>query len=217
MGCVPAIHLENQTSPPILLEADNHSYPLPLGESLRLFRLREIQVEQQPDDSEQRGTPYHWLPIEQFTPAGHFLDDDRQPDTFYYQLQTERDFLDRTQHRLRFFDLTGKPANDLPVIEVSGYFTGYHVQACTLEQNIITATQEGSPSHLSVNNITPVTLDYPPLLQENVGWPLLSCLSSPPMMCSGQEIPDTFLASSHCFSYSTGEIPPLKLCGRSWL
>ncbi|WP_232370379.1 hypothetical protein [Xenorhabdus lircayensis] len=29
-----------------------------------------------------------------------------------------------------------------------------------------------------------------------------------------QEFPDTFLACSHCFSYSTGEIPPLKLWGR---
>ncbi|WP_340615969.1 type VI secretion system baseplate subunit TssF, partial [Xenorhabdus entomophaga] len=71
---------------------------------------------------------------------------------------------------------------DLPAIEVSCYFTGYHEQVCTLEQGTITVTQEGSPSHLSVHNITPVTSDYPPLLQENSGWPLLSCLSSPPMM-----------------------------------
>ncbi len=28
--------------------------------------------------------------------------------------------------------------------------------------------------------------------------------------CSGQELPDTLLASSHCFSHSTGERPPLK-------
>ncbi|CBJ88873.1 hypothetical protein XNC1_0802 [Xenorhabdus nematophila ATCC 19061] len=32
--------------------------------------------------------------------------------------------------------------------------------------------------------------------------------------CSGQELPDILLASSHCFSYSTGEMPPLKLWGR---
>ncbi|MEQ1962960.1 type VI secretion system baseplate subunit TssF [Xenorhabdus khoisanae] len=182
LGCVPAIHLENRSTPPIELEAGNHRYSLPLGESVKLFRLGDIEVVQQPDDSKQRGIPYHWLPIEQFTPAGHFLDGDQQPDTFYYQLQTERDFLGRIQHRLHFFDLTGKPANDLPAIEVSCYFTGYHEQVCTLEQGTITVTQEGSPSHLSVHNITPVTSDYPPLLQENSGWPLLSCLSSPPMM-----------------------------------
>ncbi|PHM27005.1 type VI secretion system baseplate subunit TssF [Xenorhabdus budapestensis] len=146
LGYVPAIHLENQTSPSILLDSGNHSYPLPLGESVRLFRLRDIQVVQQPDDNEQRGTPYHWLPIEQFTPAGYFLDEDYQPDTFYYQLQTERDFLDRTQHRLHFFDLMGKPANHLPTLSVSGYFIGYYEQACALEQGTITVTQEGSPS-----------------------------------------------------------------------
>ncbi|MDC9622759.1 type VI secretion system baseplate subunit TssF [Xenorhabdus sp. XENO-7] len=182
LGCVPAIHLENQASPPVRLEAGNHRYPLPLGGSVCLYRLREVQVVVQPEDSEQRGTPYHWLPIEQFVPAGRFFDDDAQPDTFYYQLQTEQDFLGRIQHRLHFFDLMGKPANNLPAIEVSCYFTGYHEQALTLKQGTITVTQENSPSHLSVHNITPVTTDYPPLLQENNGWPLLSCLSSPPMM-----------------------------------
>ncbi len=34
------------------------------------------------------------------------------------------------------------------------------------------------------------------------------------LMCSGQELSDTFLASSHCLSYSAGEIPPLKQWGR---
>ncbi|BET96061.1 type VI secretion system baseplate subunit TssF [Xenorhabdus taiwanensis] len=182
LGCVPAIHLENQTSPPVRLEAGNHRYPLPLGGSVCLYRLREVQVVVQPEDSEQRGTPYHWLPIEQFVPAGCFFDDDAQPDTFYYQLQTEQDFLGRIQHRLCFFDLTGKPANNLPAIEVSCYFTGYHEQALGLTQDTITVTQENSPSHLDVQNIIPVMTDYPPLLQENNGWPLLSCLSSPPMM-----------------------------------
>ncbi|MBC8954040.1 hypothetical protein Xenpb_02791 [Xenorhabdus sp. PB62.4] len=148
---------------------------------------------QQPDDSEQRGTPYRWLPIEQFTPAGYFLDDDQQPDYFYYQLQTTRDFLGRTQHRLHFFDLTGKPANDLPAIAVSCHFTGYHEQALTLAQGAITVTQESSPSHLGVQNITPVTTDYPPLLQENSGWPLLSCLSSSPVMLFTTESLKQFL------------------------
>ncbi|WP_244186037.1 type VI secretion system baseplate subunit TssF [Xenorhabdus ishibashii] len=182
LGCVPAIHLENQTSPPVRLEAGNHCYPLPLGGSVCLYRLREVQVVVQPEDSEQRGTPYHWLPIEQFVPAGRFFDDDAQPDTFYYQLQTESDFLGSIQHRLCFFDLAGNPANNLPDIAVSCSFIGYHEQALRLEQGVITVTQENSPSHLSVHNITPVTTDYPPLLQENNGWPLLSCLSSPPMM-----------------------------------
>lgn len=182
LGCVPAIHLKIQTSQPIQLEADNHSYPLPLGESVRLFRLREIQVVQQPDDDEQRGIPYHWLPIEQFAPAGHFHDDDSQSGTFYYQLQTEQDFLGRTEHRLNFFDLTGKPAKNLPAIEIACHFTGYHEQALTLPQGVLTVTQENAPPHLDVRNITPINTDYPPLLQEKSGWPLLSCLSSPPVM-----------------------------------
>ncbi|WP_446471070.1 type VI secretion system baseplate subunit TssF [Xenorhabdus stockiae] len=182
LDCVPAIHLENRVSLPIELEVDNHRYPLPLGESVRLFRLGDIEVVEQPGDSEQRGTPYHWLPIEQFTPAGRFGDENEQPDTFYYQLQTEPDFLGRIQHRLHFFDLTGKPVNDLPAITVLCSFTGYHEQAPALKQGSITVTQEGAPSHLSVHNITPVMTDYPPLLQEKSGWPLLSCLSSPPMM-----------------------------------
>ncbi|WP_258086823.1 type VI secretion system baseplate subunit TssF [Xenorhabdus bovienii] len=182
LGCVPAIHLENQASPPVRLEAGHHRYPLPLGESVCLYRLREVKVVQQPEDSGQRGTPYHWLPIEQFVPAGHFFDDDEPPATFYYQRQTEVDFLGRTQHRLCFFDLAGNPANNLPDIAVSCDFTGYHEQARTLEPGAITVTQESAPSHLDVQNIIPVITDYPPLLQENNGWPLLSGLSSPPMM-----------------------------------
>ncbi|WP_340618317.1 type VI secretion system baseplate subunit TssF [Xenorhabdus entomophaga] len=182
LGCVPAIHLENQTSLPILLETDNHSYPVPLGESVRLFRLRETQVVQQPEDDEQRGIPYRWLPIEQFAPAGYFLDDDQQPDYFYYQIQTTQDFLSKTQHRLNFFDLTGKPANNLPTIAIACHLTGYHEQALTLPQGALTVTQESAPPHLDVQNITPINTDYPPLLQGKSGWPLLSCLSSPPVM-----------------------------------
>ncbi|PHM47673.1 hypothetical protein Xmir_03003 [Xenorhabdus miraniensis] len=182
LGCVPAIHLENQAIPPVRLEAGNHRYPLPLGGSVCLYRLQEVQVVVQPEDSEQRGTPYHWLPIEQFVPAGRFFDDDAQPDTFYYQLQTESDFLGSIQHRLCFFDLAGNPANNLPEIAVSCSFIGYHEQALRLEQGVITVTPESAPSHLDVQNIIPVVTDYPPLLQENNGWPLLSCLSSPPMI-----------------------------------
>ncbi|MDE9466013.1 type VI secretion system baseplate subunit TssF, partial [Xenorhabdus bovienii] len=118
LGCVPAIHLETQVSPPIPLSAENHSYPLPLGESVQLFRLRDVQVIQQPDEGPQRGTPYRYLPIDQFTPAADLLAGE-EPDYFYYQLRTERDLLDRIQHRLHFFDLTGKPAGNLPALSVA--------------------------------------------------------------------------------------------------
>ncbi|MDX8001275.1 type VI secretion system baseplate subunit TssF, partial [Xenorhabdus sp. Reich] len=37
LGCVPAIHLENRISPPILLNAENNCYPLLLGDSVKLF------------------------------------------------------------------------------------------------------------------------------------------------------------------------------------
>ncbi|MBD2812653.1 type VI secretion system baseplate subunit TssF [Xenorhabdus sp. Vera] len=181
LGCVPAIHLENRLSPPILLSAENNCYPLSLGDSMKLFRLHDVQVVQQPDDDAQRGTPYHYLPIEQFTPAAELLAGE-DPDYFYYQLCTERDLLDRIQHWLHFFDLTGKPARDLPELAVACDFTGYHGPSMALAQGTITVMQEGSPSHLSVQNITPVTTDYPPMLQDNSGWPLLSCLASPPIL-----------------------------------
>ncbi|WP_340617820.1 type VI secretion system baseplate subunit TssF [Xenorhabdus entomophaga] len=182
LGCVPALHRENHTSPPVQLTAENHRYPLPLGESVQLFRLQDIQVVQQPSDDEQRGTPYHWLPIEKFIPTGRFRDEDEQPNTFYYQLQTERDFLGRVQHQLCFFDVTGKAADNLPDIAVSAHFIGYHESVMTLPSGTITVTEESSPSHLNVENITPIASDYPPLLREETGWPLISGLSSPPMM-----------------------------------
>ncbi|MDE1483443.1 type VI secretion system baseplate subunit TssF [Xenorhabdus bovienii] len=181
LGCVPAIHLETRVSPPIPLSAENHSYPLPLGESVQLFRLRDVQVIQQPGEGPQRGTPYRYLPIEQFTPAADLLAGE-EPDYFYYQLRTERDLLDRIQHRLHFFDLTGKPAGNLPALSVACDFLGYHKSAIKLGQGTLTVMQEGSPAHFSVHNITPVATDSPSMLQDNSGWPLLSCLSSPPVL-----------------------------------
>ncbi len=168
LGCVPAIHLETRVSPPIPLSAENHSYPLPLGESVQLFRLRDVQVIKQPDEGPQRGTPYRYLPIEQFTPAADLLAGE-EPDYFYYQLRTERDLLDRIQHRLHFFDLTGKPAGNLPALSVACDFLGYHKSAIKLGQGTITVMQEGSPAHLSVHNITPVATDFPSMLQDNSG------------------------------------------------
>ncbi|WP_047686136.1 type VI secretion system baseplate subunit TssF [Xenorhabdus sp. NBAII XenSa04] len=182
LGCVPALHLENRISLPVRLTPDNHRYPLALGESVQLFRLKEIQVVQQPGEEKQRGTPYHWRPIEQFIPAGRFRDETQQAETFYYQLQTERDFLGRTQHQLCFFDVTGKAADNLPAIAISAQFTGYHEQALTLASNTVTITEESAPSHFNVQNIIPVHTDYPPLLREDTGWSLISCLSSPPVM-----------------------------------
>ncbi|MGJ0577248.1 type VI secretion system baseplate subunit TssF [Xenorhabdus bovienii] len=181
LGCVPAIHLETRVSPPIPLSAENHSYPLPLGESVQLFRLRDVQVIQQPGEGPQRGIPYRYLPIEQFTPAADLLAGE-EPDYFYYQLRTERDLLDRIQHRLHFFDLTGKPAGNLPALSVACDFLGYHKSAIKLGQGTLIVMQEGSPAHFSVHNITPVATDSPSMLQDNSGWPLLSCLSSPPVL-----------------------------------
>ncbi|MDC9581616.1 type VI secretion system baseplate subunit TssF [Xenorhabdus sp. PR6a] len=182
LGCVPAIHLETLTSLPLPLSEENHRYPLPLGESVQLFRLRDIQVVQQPDEGQPRGAPYRYLPIDQFTPSAPWLAEEGEPDTFYYLFQSERDLLGRLTYRLHFFDLAGKPAEHLPALTVVGDFLGYHTQAMTVKPGEITVTQEGSPAHLSVHNIIPVSTDYPPLLQGNAGWPLLSCLASPPVL-----------------------------------
>ncbi|SFK27378.1 type VI secretion system baseplate subunit TssF, partial [Xenorhabdus mauleonii] len=182
LGCVPAIHLESLTSQPLPLEESNHRYPLSLGESVQLFRLGEIQVVQQPDETQQRGSPYRYLPIDQFTPSAPWLAENGEPETFYYLYHSERDLLGRLTHQLHFFDLTGKPAANLPALSVASDFWGYHTQATTLNPGEITITQEGSPAHLNVHNILPVFDDYPSLLQSNSGWPLLSCLSSPPVL-----------------------------------
>ncbi|AYA39155.1 type VI secretion system baseplate subunit TssF [Xenorhabdus nematophila] len=182
LGCVPAIHLETLTSLPLPLNEGNHRYPLLLGESVQLFRLRDIQVVQQPDETQQRGSPCRYLPIDQFTPSSPSLAEDGEPETLYYLLQNERDLLGRLTHQLHFFDLTGKPAQHLPALSVVGDILGYHTQAITLKPGEITLTQEGSPAHLNVHNILPVSADYPSLLQDNSGWPLLSCLSSPPVL-----------------------------------
>ncbi|MEQ2024901.1 type VI secretion system baseplate subunit TssF [Xenorhabdus szentirmaii] len=182
LGCVPAIHLETLTSPPLPLGEGHHRYSLSLGESVQLFRLRDIQAVQQPDDAQQRGSPHRYLPIDQFTPSAPELAEDGEPETFYYLLRRERDLLGRLTHQLDFFDLTGKPAKRLPALSVTGDFWGYHTQAATLQPGEITVTQEDSPAHLSVHNILPVADDYPPLLQDNAGWPLLSGLASPPVL-----------------------------------
>ncbi|PHM46108.1 hypothetical protein Xmau_00504 [Xenorhabdus mauleonii] len=182
LGCVPAIHLETLTSQPLLLDKGNHRYPLSLGESVQLYRLHDIQVVQQPDETQQRGSPYRYLPIDQFTPSTPELAEAGEPDTFYYLFQRERDLLGTLTNRLHFFDLRGKPAGHLPALRVAGDFLGYHTQACTLKPGDITVTQEGSPAHLNVHNILPVSDDYPALLQGNAGWSLLSCLSSPPVL-----------------------------------
>ncbi|WP_139837566.1 type VI secretion system baseplate subunit TssF, partial [Xenorhabdus beddingii] len=141
---------------------------------------------------QQRGTPHRYLPISQFTPAAGLLAEE-QPDCFYYQLRTERDLLGRIQQQLHFFDLTGQPAENLPPLAVACHFLGYHERAMGLGQGTITVMQEGTPSHLSVHNITPATADYPPLLQDHAGWPLLSGLSSPPMMLFATENLKQFL------------------------
>ncbi|CDL84828.1 type VI secretion system baseplate subunit TssF [Xenorhabdus szentirmaii] len=182
LGCVPAIHLDPLISQPLPLGEGDHRYPLPLGESVQLFRLRDIQVVQQPDETPQRGSPYRYLPIDQFTPSPPELAEEGEPETFYYLYHRERDLLGRLKHQLHFFDLTGKPALHLPELAVVGDFLGYHTQAMTLKPGDITITQEGSPAHLNVHNILPVSDEYPPLLQDNASWPLLSCLSSPPVL-----------------------------------
>ncbi|MDC9580356.1 type VI secretion system baseplate subunit TssF [Xenorhabdus sp. PR6a] len=182
LGCVPAIHLETLTSLPLPLSEEEDRYPLPLAESVQLFRLRDIQVARQPDEGQPRGAPYRYLPIDQFTPSAPWLAEEGEPGTFYYLLQSERDLLGRLTYRLHFFDLAGKPAERLPLLTVTGNFWGYYEQAMTLGAGTITVTQEGSPAHLSVHNMIPVLTDYPPLLQGNAGWPLLSSLASPPVL-----------------------------------
>ncbi|PHM46599.1 type VI secretion system baseplate subunit TssF [Xenorhabdus miraniensis] len=193
LGCVPALHLETLTSSPLPLDEGNHRYPLSLGESVQLFRLRDIQVVQQPDATQQRGRPSRYLPIEQFTPSSPWLAEDDEPETFYYLYQRDCDLLGRLTHQLHFFDLTGKPAECLPPLSVVGDFLGYHTQTMTLKQGEITVTQEDSPAHLRVRNILPVFPDYPPLLQDNVGWALISCLSSPPALLFATESLKHFL------------------------
>ncbi|MGJ0579010.1 type VI secretion system baseplate subunit TssF [Xenorhabdus bovienii] len=161
---------------------------------MQLFRLRDIRVTQQPDEQQQRGTPYHYLPIDQFTSAAHLLAENDEQDTFYYQLRTERHLLEHIQHGLHFFDLTGKPADNLPALTVACEFLGYHEHAINLAPGTISVTQEVTPSHLSVHNITSVTTDYPPMILDNPGWPLLSGLASAPMMLFATENLKQFLS-----------------------
>ncbi|OTA21229.1 putative type VI secretion system protein [Xenorhabdus beddingii] len=204
LGCVPAIHLEMMTSPPITLEADKARYPLPLPEGVTLFHLHDIQTAKQPGNpasqrktgaeaEKPRGNTHQFEFIEQF-------DTRWGSDCIYIQPLVSADLLGRIQNTLRFIGTNGKDAYDLSPQSVSAHFYGYHSKAMALGVGEVALTQESVPAHLRAHNITPVSPDYPPMIIGRDDWSLINIMNMPPFMLFHTEGLKALLHLFNCYT-----------------
>ncbi|MGS0629206.1 MULTISPECIES: type VI secretion system baseplate subunit TssF [Photorhabdus] len=172
LDCVPVRHLEPMTSAEIPVSKGSSDYEIPLDKTQQLFSLNHVYASTEP--KLKRGQPYRYLPIEKFTPTAHF-----QPDAeflFYYQLNTDCDILQHIRHQLHFFDCHGQPANNLLPQSIFCQFTGYHSQAVDLGIGDINQPGENATG-LTASNITPVSACYPPMVDDESLWSLISCFA----------------------------------------
>ncbi|KOY60581.1 hypothetical protein AM629_18505 [Photorhabdus heterorhabditis] len=175
LDCVPVRHLEPMTSVEIPVNKGKNDYKIPLEPTQQLFSLDHVYTLTEP--KLERGQPYCYLPIEKITPTAHF-----QPDAeflYYYQLNTDCDILQHTQHQLHFFDCYGQPANNLLPQSIFCQFTGYHSQAVDLDIGEINRSGENATG-LKVSNITPVSACYPPMIEKKSSWSLISYFAGSP-------------------------------------
>ncbi|WP_387490346.1 type VI secretion system baseplate subunit TssF [Photorhabdus sp. RM96S] len=180
LDCVPVRHLEPMSAK-ISVNSEANHYQIPLDSTKQLFKLNHVCTSTEP--KQERGQPYRYLPIEQFSQTARFLPDAEF--LYYYQLRTERDMSQRTLQHLHFFDCHGKPADNLPPQSIFCQFTGYQTRASNLGIGEINLPGEYA-SVLKVSNITPVSSACHSTMAEDQinrsAWSIISFLSVSPWM-----------------------------------
>ncbi|PHM37593.1 type VI secretion system protein VasA [Xenorhabdus mauleonii] len=205
LGCVPAVHLEPMLSQPISLVPDNACFPLPLADTVRLFRTESIQTAKQPGEkttqgNAPRGKSCYFQPIDQYQSKSDWLLNTGDPDNVYFQSLITDDLLGRLRNQIRFIGMDGNAANNLSPQTVCAHFSGYHIQAMQLDIGEITHTPMSVPAHLHARNITAVSPDFPPMVMGKSDWSLINLLNCPPFLLFDAESLRAFLRLYDCYS-----------------
>ncbi|SFK31513.1 type VI secretion system protein ImpG [Xenorhabdus mauleonii] len=171
LHCVPVVNLrlERLTLP---FKSDTARYPLPLSPEQGLLHVAALTLKGEPNEAGQvRGEAGQFYPVSQLT--GLSRHQSEYDDAWFYALEVSRDALGRLEYALVFYDSHAKLMAQPPRRQFTCHFVAFNPQPITLPAGTECLT-ESLPDRCQIKTVTPVSGSYPPVIDSQRHWRLLS-------------------------------------------
>ncbi|MCG3461436.1 type VI secretion system baseplate subunit TssF [Xenorhabdus bovienii] len=171
LHCVPVVNLQlERLSLPFI--ADTARYPLPLPAHQGMLHILDITLKGEPNEQGQsRGEAGRFCPVSELTAMSR-----HQPEyenAWFYALEVTRDALGRLRYTLAFYDSHSRPLENPPKRQFTCYFVGFSQAPIPLAVGE-TCRAESLPDRFQMKSLTPVSKSYPPVIDDQRHWQLLS-------------------------------------------
>ncbi|EKT60193.1 hypothetical protein OO7_05189 [Providencia sneebia DSM 19967] len=174
LNCVPAIDKEKQNDLNINFEYNKSRYLLPIPSNYYLAHLSNIQLSLEPHEKS-RGLYCDFYPMTDFTAASRLLPQYEQ--ALFYSLTIDNDIRGRTLYYLNFYDNRGLPMVVPPSLRFSCQYISFeHYQDSHV--GVLNSHSEKVPEGVVTKNITALSNCYPPIVNDQYYWQLLSHYST---------------------------------------
>ncbi|WP_340617790.1 type VI secretion system baseplate subunit TssF [Xenorhabdus entomophaga] len=171
LHCVPVVNLqlERLTQP---FKPDTARYPLPLAPHQRLLHVTELTLKGEPnEEGRERGEASRFYPVSQLT--GMSRHQPEYDNAWFYALEVTRDALGRLEYALVFYDNHAKLMAHPPKRQFTCHFVSFNPQPIVLPPDE-TCLAESLPDRFQIHTITPISNSYPPVIDSQRHWRLLS-------------------------------------------
>ncbi|WP_319924846.1 type VI secretion system baseplate subunit TssF [Xenorhabdus littoralis] len=175
LHCVPVVNLqlERLTQP---FKPDTARYPLPLSPEQGLLHVVALTLKGEPhEEGRKRGETGQFYPVSQLT--GLSRHQSEYDDAWFYALEVTHDALGRLAYALVFYDSQAKLMEQPPRRQFTCHFVSFNPQPITLPVGTECLT-ESLPDRFQISTVTPVSTSYPPVIDSQRHWRLLSHYST---------------------------------------
>lgn len=174
LHCIPVVDSEKAHEVIVDFQHNKASYLLPIESQHYLSSLSDIRLALEPHEKE-RGLYCHFYPITELTSASRLLPQYQQ--ALFYALTIDKDITGQTFYTLHFYDNKGEPLITPPSLHFCCLYIGFEQYK---ENKLGTLNQhsENMPDNLTLQNITPLSPCFPPIVDDKYYWQLLSHYSA---------------------------------------
>ncbi|MBD2786368.1 type VI secretion system baseplate subunit TssF [Xenorhabdus sp. DI] len=171
LHCVPVVNLqlERLIQP---FKPDTARYPLPLSSHQGLLHIAALTLKGEPNEQgRERGEAGQFYPVSQLT--GMSRNQEEYDNAWFYGLDVSRDALGRLEYALVFYDSNAKLMKHPPRRQFTCHFVSFNPQPIALPIGTDCLT-ENLPDRFQIRTITPISASYPPVIDSQRHWRLMS-------------------------------------------
>ncbi|PHM61637.1 type VI secretion system baseplate subunit TssF [Xenorhabdus ishibashii] len=173
LHCAPVVNMTRNSQVTLPFTPETARYRLPLMPTQGVLHIAGIELKNEPNtEEERRGDEYLFYPVSLLTGMERYHPE--YDKAWFYALEVSKDALGRIQYELIFYDSKAQLMHTPPEREFTCHFYGFEQHQAPLALGEICLAGENVPEVFQLQNITPTSQTYPPIVDSHRHWNLLS-------------------------------------------